>query len=132
LDVPPEVVTVTGTAEDGPTDAGTVTVHEVCTGQLVGAGWDPNWKRIWPSELMKLVPVTTTVCPALPVAGLSRESVGAPPVPGATDVGGVVEAGVAGAVAEGAGGVDEAGTTTGVVEVLADGCDGLVFRVLAE
>jgi hypothetical protein len=60
FDVPLEVTIVIVVAWAEPR-FGTVTVHDDCVGQLVGAGAPPNEAVIRPSELKKPEPVTSTV-----------------------------------------------------------------------
>ena len=79
LDVPLAVVIVTCADDRARSIGGTVTVHVFCAGQLVGATWPLNVATIWPLELRKLAPTTWTLCPALPLDGVSELMTGGPP-----------------------------------------------------
>lgn len=87
MEVPPCVVTTTETLREIPENAGTVTVHAVWVGQLVGTAFPPNHAWTIPSGLKSLTPEMTTLWPATPTEGVSVASSGAPTVAGA---GGIV------------------------------------------
>lgn len=55
------MVTVTDTLSAGPAKAGTVTVHDVWVGQLVGTSFPPNHAWTIPSALKSLTPEMTTL-----------------------------------------------------------------------
>jgi uncharacterized protein YndB with AHSA1/START domain len=76
LEVPASVSMVRDTSPGGPDRAGTVTMHDVSVGQLVGASWP--WKNAWtrPSGLNRLAPDTVTTCPATPLTGARDSTVG--------------------------------------------------------
>lgn len=57
-EVPADVVIATGTVPDDGDPEGTVTVHVVWEGQLVGATWPPKVATICPSLLKKFDPAT--------------------------------------------------------------------------
>jgi hypothetical protein len=94
LDVPPSVVTVTGTEVDAPVGAGTWSRQLVEVGQAMRAFSPPTWAVIWPDALRRLAPLTTRTWPAVPVEGASDESSGPAEEPvGLVGVGGLEAAG---------------------------------------
>ena len=112
------MVIVNGTVDGKPGRLGTVTVHDVCVGQMVGAGCPPKRARTSPFGLKKFEPWTSTTVPTAPRDGLTEESRGALPggTVAVTVVGGVVT--VAGGAVTVAGGVV---TVAGTVVVGAPG-----------